>query len=290
MIFTMVPFTAVEADAADIPVVSLKSSSDSVDVGDVITLTIATTPNSKIISFGANIIYNSEYFQVIPDSETYAPGLFGDMNANIEDVVKVAFVIGSGTVGDDVTDLFTIDFKVLKANGTFDLEINEVYVLEGTVYKKVTTAVNEAVQPIVVECNHTYTLTDTKNATCTQDGYKNYVCSKCNGEYTETITASHSLVNVRAKAPTCTETGYDAYEYCTVCEYTTYTEIPENGHNYEPTVTAPTCTEDGYTTYTCTVCDDKYTSDVVSALGHQRMQWKKTMLLQLVQIRVALKM
>ncbi len=268
MIFSMMPFAALEASAADIPVVSLKSSSDTVDVGDTITLTITTTPSSKIISFGANITYDSEYFEVIPDSESYASGLFGDMNANKAGVVKVAFVVGSQTVGDSVTDLFTIDFKVLKANGTFDLDILEVYILDGTSQKKVTSSVNEAVQPIVIVCNHTYTLVNSSNATCTQDGYKKYVCSKCNVEYTETIAAGHTLVNMSAKAPTCTETGYEAYEYCTVCDYTTYKEIPSNGHNYEPTVTAPTCIEDGYTTYTCSLCDDTYTADVVSALGH----------------------
>ncbi|MBO7319870.1 MAG: hypothetical protein J6V06_07635, partial [Clostridia bacterium] len=35
-----------------------------------------------------------------------------------------------------------------------------------------------------------------------------------------------TLVKVDAKAKTCTEIGWEAYEYCTACDYTTYVEIP----------------------------------------------------------------
>ncbi len=41
--------------------------------------------------------------------------------------------------------------------------------------------------------------------------------------------ASHedTLVQAEAKAPTCSAAGYEAYEYCTTCDYTTYEELPK---------------------------------------------------------------
>ncbi len=37
----------------------------------------------------------------------------------------------------------------------------------------------------------------------------------------------HNLIQVEEKQPTQTEVGWNAYEYCTNCDYTTYTEIPK---------------------------------------------------------------
>ena len=39
-------------------------------------------------------------------------------------------------------------------------------------------------------------------------------------------------------------------------------------HNYVANITPPTCTNQGYTTYVCSVCDDTYIDDFVSATGH----------------------
>ena len=94
-----------------------------------------------------------------------------------------------------------------------------------------------------------------------------YTCA-CGDTYTEEIAATgHTLTQVEAKAPTCTEVGYEAYEFCSACDYTTYAEVAASGHNYKATVTAPTCTEGGYTTYTC-ACGDIYVADKVAATGH----------------------
>ena len=43
----------------------------------------------------------------------------------------------------------------------------------------------------------------------------------------------HSLVHHDAKAPTCTEPGWEEYVTCEGCAYTTYKEIPATGHTYE---------------------------------------------------------
>ncbi len=68
--------------------------------------------------------------------------------------------------------------------------------------------------------------------TCTEKGsYDNVVyCTVCDEELSrENVivdVSGHSLVYVDAKTPTKKEIGWEAYEYCTVCNHTTYVEIP----------------------------------------------------------------
>ena len=82
---------------------------------------------------------------------------------------------------------------------------------------------------------------------------------------------NHDLVHHDAKAPTCTEIGWDAYETCQRegCTYTTKVELPALKHNLvHHDAKAPTCTEIGWDEYdTCSRCD--YTTKVeLLALKH----------------------
>jgi len=82
---------------------------------------------------------------------------------------------------------------------------------------------------------------------------------------------NHDLVHHDAKAPTCTEIGWDAYETCQRegCDYTTKEELPALKHNLvHHDAKAPTCTEIGWNEYdTCSRCD--YTTKVeLPALKH----------------------
>lgn len=56
---------------------------------------------------------------------------------------------------------------------------------------------------------------------CTTD----VVCSVCGAVATPAY-AQHDLVHVDAQAPTQTTVGWEAYDYCTRCGYTTYKELP----------------------------------------------------------------
>ena len=95
------------------------------------------------------------------------------------------------------------------------------------------------------------------------------VCEVCGGEYGEKDSNNHDLVHFRAKAPTCTEIGWDAYETCSRCDYTTRKELPALNHALEQhAAQAPTCTEIGWDAYeTCSRCDyTTYTE--LTALNH----------------------
>ena len=83
---------------------------------------------------------------------------------------------------------------------------------------------------------------------------------------------NHDLVHHDAKAPTCTEIGWDAYETCQRegCTYTTKVELPALKHKLvHHDAKAPTCTEIGWNEYdTCSRCD--YTTyQEIPALKHK---------------------
>ena len=142
-------------------------------------------------------------------------------------------------------------------------------------------------------------------ATCTANGSYDEVvyCTVCNAEVSReaksTDALGHDLVHHEAKAATCTEIGWDAYDTCSRCDYTTYRESSALGHDFENgtwqsdgdhhwkkcsrcdvtdtktahqwddgKITTPaTCTAAGEKTYTCTVCSATRT-ETVSATGH----------------------
>ena len=82
---------------------------------------------------------------------------------------------------------------------------------------------------------------------------------------------NHDMVHHDAKAPTCTEIGWDEYDACQRegCTYTTKVEIPALKHKLvHHDAKAPTCTETGWEEYdTCSRCD--YTTyQEIPALKH----------------------
>lgn len=99
------------------------------------------------------------------------------------------------------------------------------------------------------------------------------VCVECGGEYGEKDPNNHALVQHAAKAPTCTDIGWDAYEACSRCDHTTYAELPALNHDYQAVTVEPTCETDGYTIFTCSRCKDSYTADPTDQLGHQFGAW-----------------
>ena len=102
-------------------------------------------------------------------------------------------------------------------------------------------------------------------ATCTTKA----VCEACGGKYGKRNLNNHALVHYDAQAPTCTKPGWDAFDTCPRCYYTTFRAIPALKHDLENhEAKAPTCTEKGWDAYdTCSRCD--YTTrKEIPALNH----------------------
>ena len=104
-------------------------------------------------------------------------------------------------------------------------------------------------------------------ATCTSPG----VCAACGGSYY----GGHDLVQHAAKAPTCTEIGWDAYDTCSRfgCNYTTRKELPALKHDLKQhAAKAPTCTEIGWDAYDRCIRCDYTTRKELPALNHNLVQ------------------
>ena len=98
------------------------------------------------------------------------------------------------------------------------------------------------------------------------------VCEACGGEYGEKDPNNHALVHHDAQAPTCTKPGWNDYETCKNCNYTTRKELPALNHDLRQSViTAPTCTETGWAYVKCSRCD-YYDTPVLPALKHDLRQ------------------
>ena len=123
--------------------------------------------------------------------------------------------------------------------------------------------------------NHDLEQHAAKAPTCTEIGWDAYeTCSRCDyTTYAELPALNHDLEQHAAKAPTCTEIGWNAYKTCSRCDYTTYAELPILGHDYQAVTVDPTCEADGYTIFTCSRCKDSYTADPTDKLGHQFGAW-----------------
>ena len=108
----------------------------------------------------------------------------------------------------------------------------------------------------------------TETPTCTTGK----TCEKCGAEYGEKDPNNHDLVHHDAKAPSCTEIGWDAYDTCSRCDYTTRKELPALNHDLRQSViTAPTCTETGWAYVKCSRCD-YYDTPLLPALNHDLKQ------------------
>ena len=116
-------------------------------------------------------------------------------------------------------------------------------------------------------------------ATCVSPAVYYTNCDYCYHKGTDTYVDpyngpdpnNHDLVHHDAKAPTCTEIGWDEYDACQRegCTYTTKVELPALKHNLvHHDAKAPTCTEIGWEEYdTCSRCD--YTTyQEIPALKH----------------------
>ena len=100
--------------------------------------------------------------------------------------------------------------------------------------------------------NHALVHYDAQAPTCTKPGWDAFdTCPRCYYTTFRAIPAlKHDLEHHEAKAPTCTEKGWDAYDTCSRCNYTTYAEQPALNHDLEQhAAKAPTCTEKGWNAY-----------------------------------------
>ena len=122
--------------------------------------------------------------------------------------------------------------------------------------------------------NHDRVHHKAKAPTCTDIGWDAFdTCKNCDyTDYQEIPALKHNLVYYKAKDPTCTEPGCDAYETCSRCDYTTYVERPALKHDLrQRVIKAPTCTQMGWAYETCSRCD-YFATPLLPVLNHDLKQ------------------
>ena len=103
------------------------------------------------------------------------------------------------------------------------------------------------------------------------------VCEVCGGKYGERNPNNHDLVHHNEQAPTCTGIGWNAFDTCSRCDYTTtYQELPALNHDLKQyAAKAPTCTEIGWDAYeACSRSGCNHTTrKELPALNHDLKQY-----------------
>lgn len=108
-----------------------------------------------------------------------------------------------------------------------------------------------------------------RSATCQQPAK----CGKCNSSFGGLGT--HLLRNYPAREVTCIDKGWDAYNKCAYCDYSTkpYREMNALGHDFvEYEGQAPTCTEKGWHPYKVCTPGDLNTYWPIAPLNHDLVQ------------------
>ena len=131
---------------------------------------------------------------------------------------------------------------------------------------------NEINAPVTIKAlGHDLIHHDAKAPTCTAIGWDAYdTCSRCDySTYVEKAKLGHDLIHHNAQAPTCTEIGWDAYDTCSRCNYSTYVEKSALGHDLiHHDAQAPACTAIGWDAYQTCSRCDYTTYAEKKALGH----------------------
>ncbi len=112
--------------------------------------------------------------------------------------------------------------------------------------------------------------TSNVDPTCDEQGYIEHKCNRCQDIYKTDFIASlgHIYVHHKGLEPTCMTNGYQPYDTCERCDYTTYEEIRMLTHSYTVTTIEPTCEEQGYDLKQCIRCEYHFKTKKVKPLGH----------------------
>ena len=124
----------------------------------------------------------------------------------------------------------------------------------------------------VAECAHeNIEILPAVNATCTTsgltEGSKCVDCEEIIVEQTVINALGHDLTQYEAKAPTCEEDGWEAYETCSRCDHNTKVELSALGHDtIIDEAVESTCTETGLTEGShCSVCNEIFVAQTVTS-------------------------
>lgn len=213
------------------------------------TVTIPVTVSGEFVNFLISIeadsglsIESISGTSVISSSTTGKANWAGAANTNsytVEVTVKIDENIKPGT--------YWVNGSAERASKVVGTENDTDGILDGLMATNVTVTGGY----IVIEeptCDHDYQLIDSKEPTCTEEGFKTYECSKCGHTYTEVIAKGAHVL-----ADGWKYNGFKHWHVCSVCG--TEFDHADHGDWQYIIVKEATKEEDGLQEVHCGVCD-----------------------------------
>ncbi len=268
--------------AASVPKLTLKTSTATAKVGDIVTVEVTVAKNSRLCALTLDLVYDNTCFKALSMIPT---DIMEDPTCNLEyEENKVRYAAIMKDLLNDDGVLFTAEFEVIKTGGTFSLEFNEACKVrplgnDNNVIDLTEDMNSEyADYSVKVECAHAVKETTViEEATCAKVGSKTEKCKECEwiSEVIEIPMLPHEIEETIIKGASCTEDGIKS-ESCKNCDYKSEeTPIPATGHIPDEwnTVTEATCEEEGLKVQHCKACDAKLSEDKIPAKGHTENEW-----------------
>lgn len=118
-----------------------------------------------------------------------------------------------------------------------------------------------------------------KNVTCTEDGVRQRICTRCNGVIERLIDKSQGHIAGQwstQKEATCTRDGKEI-KYCLTCGETLEEHvIAAEGHILSDWVvlTEATCIKNGKAVKYCKICNENIREQIIQSVGHEEGDWK----------------
>ncbi|MBE6582394.1 MAG: hypothetical protein E7648_03925 [Ruminococcaceae bacterium] len=190
MVFSMIPAIAIGTKAADTSESLQIFANKGVLAGDTITwsgvnFTVTNKKGSTAIR-----VSDSDHFRVYANSTTTISATSGLISKVVITATSGSYAnVMSGSVktetksnnvsGSIVTLEFSEPVESVEIGATAQWRLNKVEVFFAA----------------AETCDHNYEVVSQEDATCTEDGFINYVCSECGGEKSEVLEAGHKMEN-----------------------------------------------------------------------------------------------
>ena len=174
--------------------------------------------------------FDTDDLEFVSYEKGFTPSFFNINDKNVADGVLKFSVISMTDIVDEQTVL-TISFNAKRecVNKTSNITISGTGLTDSLTNGILLNFVDTTAN---IPLKHTAINHEAKAPTCTEVGWNAYVtCSRCDyTTYEEKSALGHDVINHNAQPPTCTETGWNTYVTCSRCDHTTYQELPAIGH------------------------------------------------------------
>jgi hypothetical protein len=246
-------FTLVTS-AVDVPVISFTADKTTVEADEVVTVTVATSANSKICAFTASVVFDADKFEVVSTNVPSGSAL----GATHVDGNKVNFALATlGAIDDTVTTLFTVQLKVKASGGQIGLNVTEAYCEDNGVDVNVTEGIKATLSPIVITVSETPSETPSEPVVPSEPCADGHVWSSW----------------ARIKKPTCSTKG-EKIRNCKICgaDERGYIDIVPSAHKAGAmkTKVPATATKNGVAVIPCIYCGKELETEVIPMLGDIR--------------------